>query len=58
MPSNAFDLMKVWTQSNADSERMMKGMLLDALDRVVKAESDVLSRIKQADPVSTPMTKS
>lgn len=45
MPGNVIDFMKLWTQSDIESERKLKKFLLMGLDKVVQGQSDVLSRI-------------
>jgi hypothetical protein len=55
MTEAAFDFMKIWTQADQESERRMKSVLLDGLDAVVQAESDVLSKIKTDRPASSPV---
>ncbi|MFZ5868247.1 MAG: SU10 major capsid protein [Thermodesulfobacteriota bacterium] len=57
MTEVAFDFMKVWTQADQESERRMKSVLLDGLDAVVQAESDVLSRIKVDRPAASPVIR-
>ena len=57
MAETAFDFMKLWTQSDEASERKMKGTLLDGLDLVVHARSDVLSRIKLGRPAAGPVVR-
>lgn len=52
-----FDFMKIWTQSSLESERKMQTVLLDGLDSVVQAQSDVLSRIKVDLPVASPVVR-
>lgn len=49
MDGDVFDFMKIWTQGDQDSERKMKDVLLDGLDSVIQAESDVGLRSYQ-DP--------
>jgi hypothetical protein len=57
MDENVFDFMRIWTQSDQDSERAMKGVLLDGLDSVIQAESDVLSRIRVDSPTFGPVIR-
>ncbi|MBI4965235.1 MAG: DUF5309 family protein [Desulfomonile tiedjei] len=57
MAETAFDFMKIWTQGDQDSEFKMKAVLLDGLDSVVQAQSDVLSRIEVDRPVSGPVVR-
>jgi hypothetical protein len=51
------DFMKIWTQGDQGSEFKMKAVLLDGLDAVVQAESDVLSRIAVDRPTSSPVVR-
>ncbi len=51
------DFMKIWTQGDQESERKMKTVLLDGLDAVVQAESDVLARMKAARPAASPVVR-
>jgi len=51
MSEVAFDFMKIWTQTDAESEFEMKTVLLDSLDFVVQGKSDVLSKIRVATVV-------
>jgi len=55
MAETAYDFMKVWTQGDYESEMKMKGALLDGLDLVVQAESDVLSGLEVDDDISAPV---
>ena len=57
MDGTAFDFMKIWTQGDQESERKMKSVLLDGLDSVVQAESDVLSRIRADRPTFSPVVR-
>jgi hypothetical protein len=57
MSENTFDLMKIWTQGDPESERAMKGMLLHGLDSVVGAGGDVLSKIKVDRPAFNPLVR-
>lgn len=57
MDGDVFDFMKIWTQGDQESERKMKDVLLDGLDSVIQAESDVLSRIRADGPVSGPVVR-
>jgi len=49
--------MKIWTQHDQESERKMKTVLLDGLDAVVQADSDVLAKIKVEEPISVPVVQ-
>lgn len=55
MTETTFDFMKLWTQSDEESEFKMKTVLLDGLDSVVQSRADVLSKIKVAKPVAGPV---
>lgn len=57
MPSDEYDFMKLWTQSDAESERKIKKILLEGLDKVVQGQSDVLSKLKVGPQVSTPVVR-
>jgi hypothetical protein len=57
MSEPAFDFMKIWTQSDEESEFKMKTVLLDGLDSVVQGQCDVLSKIKVNKPVSNPVVR-
>jgi len=57
MAGNVFDFMKVWTQSDAESERKIRKILLEGLDKVVQDQSDVLSKIKVGGAVATPVVR-
>ncbi len=57
MAGNVSDLMKLWTQSDVNSERLIQRFLLSGLDKVVQGQSDVLSKIKVGTSVSTPVVR-
>ena len=57
MAEATFDFMKIWTQGDQESEFKMKTVLLDGLDSVVQAQSDVLSKIKLDRSVATPVVR-
>jgi hypothetical protein len=57
MAGNVDQIMKLWTQSDPESERKLKKILLDGLDKVVQAQSNVLSKIKVGKPVATPVVR-
>lgn len=57
MSETAFDFMKIWTQSDEDSEFRMKTVLLDGLVSVVQAQCDVLSKIQVDEPVTSPLVR-
>jgi hypothetical protein len=52
-----FDFMKIWTQSDDESESKMRLALLDGLDSVVQARSDVLSKIECGRPTESPVVR-
>jgi hypothetical protein len=55
MSETAFDFMKLWTQSDPESEFKMKTVLLDGLDSVVSSQADFLSKIKMSRPIAGPV---
>lgn len=57
MAEATFDFMKIWTQGDQESEVKMKTVLLDGLDSVVQAHSDVLSKIKLDRSIATPVVR-
>ncbi len=57
MAGNVFDFMKLWTQSDAESERKIRKLLLEGLDKIVQEQSDVLSRIKVGEAVAVPVVR-
>lgn len=57
MAETSFNFMKIWTQGDQDSELKMKTVLLDGLDSVVQAQSDVLSRIEVDRPIAGPVVR-
>jgi hypothetical protein len=57
MAGNVFDFMKLWTQGDQDSERLIQKILLEGLDKVVQEQSDVLSKIKVGKAVATPVVR-
>ncbi|MBI5569736.1 MAG: DUF5309 family protein [Desulfomonile tiedjei] len=57
MDEPTFDFMKLWTQGDQESEFKMKTVLLDGLDAVVQAESEVLSRITVDRPATAPVVR-
>jgi hypothetical protein len=57
MAEATFDFMKIWTQGDQESEFKMKTVLLDGLDHVVQAQSDVLSKIKLDRSVAIPVVR-
>jgi len=57
MAGNVFDFLKLWTQSDQESERKIQKILLEGLDKVVQGQSDVLSKIKVGSSVATPVVR-
>jgi hypothetical protein len=57
MDETAPDFMKIWTQGDQGSEFKMKTVLLDGLDAVVQADSDVLSRMEVDRPITGPVVR-
>lgn len=57
MAGSVFDFMKLWTQSDQESERKIQKILLEGLDKVVQGQSDVLSKISVGEPVATPVIR-
>jgi len=57
MAGDVFDFMKLWTQDDQESERRIQRILLNGLDKVVQAQSDVLSKIKVGSPVAVPVVR-
>lgn len=57
MAGNVIDFMKLWTQSDIESERKLKKFLLMGLDKVVQGQSDVLARIPVGPSVSSPFVR-
>ena len=57
MAGNVFDFLKLWTQGDQESERMIQKILLEGLDKVVQGQSDVLSKIKVGSSVATPVVR-
>lgn len=57
MGDDVSDFMRIWTQGDQESERKMKDVLLDGLDSVIQAESDVLSRIRVDSPTFGPVIR-
>ena len=51
------DFMKLWTQSGQVAERKLQKFLLAGLDEISKAKSDVASKIKKAESISTPVVR-
>jgi hypothetical protein len=57
MAGNVSDFMKLWTQSDQASERLLQKFLRNGLDKVVQAQSDVLAKIKIGDPATGPVVR-
>jgi len=57
MAGNVSDFMKLWTQGDIESERLLQKILRGGLDTVVQEESDVLSKIKVGEPVAGPVVR-
>ena len=57
MGETTFDFMKIWTQGDQESEFKLKTVLLDGLDSVVQAQSDVLSKIRVDRSIATPVVR-
>lgn len=57
MAGNVSDFMKLWTQSDPDSERLLQKILLGGLDKVVQGQSDVLARVSVGEPASGPVVR-
>jgi len=57
MSDTPLDLMKIWTQRDPESERLMAKMLLEGLDEIVQSENDTLSKIRVGDIVSSPVIR-
>ncbi|MEZ0345894.1 MAG: hypothetical protein ABWK01_05025, partial [Infirmifilum sp.] len=55
--STQSDFMKLWTQSDQESERKLQKFLLKGLDKIVQSQSDVLSKIKVGEPIATPVVR-
>ena len=51
MAGDVIDFMKLWTQGDPASERILRNFLLMGLDKVVQGQSDVLSKIPVGRPV-------
>lgn len=57
MAGDVFDFMKLWTQDDQESERLIQKILLNGLDKVVQAQSDVLSKISVGSAVAVPVVR-
>ncbi len=51
------DFLKLWTQSDQESERRLQKILLTGLDRVVQGHSDALAKIPVGAPVAGPVVR-
>jgi hypothetical protein len=57
MAEDRNDFMKIWTQDDPASQRKIRDVILGGLDRVVQADSDVLSRIRVEEPIASPVAR-
>lgn len=57
MAGTVNDFMKLWTQSDPESERKLAKILLRGLDTVVQEQSDLLSKIKIGPPAASPVVR-
>lgn len=57
MDETSHDFMKIWTQGDRESELRMKTVLLDGLDAVVQARSDVLSKMEVDRSIDGPVVR-
>jgi len=57
MASFAGDFMKLWTQSDQESERKLKKLLLAGLDRITMAQPDFLSKVKVGPDIAGPVVR-
>jgi hypothetical protein len=57
MAGDVSDFMKLWTQGDQASERLLQKFLLLGLDKVVQGQSDVLSKMTVGKPVSSPVVR-
>jgi len=57
MSDSLSDFVKLWTQGDQESELKMKNVLLDGLDSVVQAQSDVLSKMRVEEPAASPVVR-
>ncbi len=57
MDETTFDFMKIWTQSDPESELKMQRVLLDGIHAVVQEESDVLAGMNLGPPMTGPVVR-
>jgi hypothetical protein len=57
MAADVTDFLKLWTQSDQTSERMLQKFLLVGLDKIVQGQSDSLSKIGIGPPASGPVIR-
>jgi hypothetical protein len=57
MAADVSDFLKLWTQSDQTSERMLQKFLLVGLDKIVQGQSDSLSKIGIGLPASGPVVR-
>jgi Family of unknown function (DUF5309) len=57
MAADVSDFLKLWTQSDQKSERMLQKFLLVGLDKIVQGQSDSLSKIGIGPPASGPVIR-
>jgi hypothetical protein len=57
MAGNVSDFLKLWTQGDAESERLLHKILRGGLDTIVQQESDVLAKIKIGPQVAGPVVR-
>ena len=57
MAADVSDFLKLWTQSDQTSERMLQKFLLVGLDKIVQGQSDSLSKIGIGPPASGPVIR-
>jgi hypothetical protein len=57
MAADVSDFLKLWTQSDQTSERMLQKFLLVGLDKIVQGQSDSLSKIGIGPPASGPVVR-
>jgi hypothetical protein len=57
MAGNVSDFLKLWTQGDAESERLLQKILRGGLDTIVQQESDVLAKIRVGPQVAGPVVR-
>lgn len=57
MAGNVSDFLKLWTQGDAESERLLQKILRGGLDTIVQQESDVLAKIRIGPQVAGPVVR-